>query len=301
MSAALDEQANQLYHFHLSAAPIGAPMLAVIDTLSGALIADLLIQGQTFFLFPFFDSQSAILYALGTGPSFSSMVSSLVTVDVQTAAATPVAANFPPFLVGKRIAYDAVRGIVHVEGRDIPVTGAQRLISIDATSGRVLSNPLYSGSPSVSLNVSPFFTLDVVDAGTPLRGRVTPAPDNHLVPFATRTLTFEAFGHAGDFYVPFVSCTPGNLGLPGGLSLPLAFDACSSLYFFSPFSSAIFSLTPSGNPVAVLPASELATGTITVPGLPPGLGFDLFVTFLTLDPALNFNGVHGMAIMRVSS
>ena len=76
-----------------------------------------------------------------------------------------------------------------------------------------------------------------------------------------------------------MSCTPGAWPIPGSnLVMPLAFDACSDLYFFSPFSSQFFNLTPSGL-ADILPATG-AQGTVTLPVLTPsGLNIDLHVSF----------------------
>ena len=143
--------------------------------------------------------------------------------------------------------------------------------------------------------------LEVDTSFVPMKGRVTPSPNNLLVPGTTRTLTFESLLHSGEFYVPFVSCTPGTFAV-GNLTVPLAFDACSFFYLTDPLASSFFNLTPPGTLAGVL-AGGFGTGTVSIPSgfLPAGISLDVRIGFLTLTTTLQWTGVHGYTIIHLRS
>jgi len=222
-----------------------------------------------------------------------------------TAVASPLPVGHPPIFNAVPLSYQGVaideqRGLYHylgAYGTDL-ASSTFRLFTFDLTTGEILSDPILT-----NINTTPYLYLAVDVTGTPARGRVTFAPNNVLVPGTTRSVTFEAFGHGGEVSITFVSCTPGSLPVPGSnLQLPLAFDACSTFYFGDPAASVFFNLTSTGALVDVLPPGALFQGSVTLPmGTPPGLGFDLYITFLTINSSLQWTGAHGMGILHVSS
>ncbi len=302
---AIDPATNRFFLLHLAPTLQLTPMMAVIDTLSGTVISDFTTAGYWFIQF---DTSTNQLYGLvNTGGFPGNNPSGLVTVDTATGLHTPIGTGHPLIQVGSiqgqgAAALDQQRGLFYLMGLQL---SGFRLFTFDITTGDLLADPPV-------FNDNPYLTLEVDIAATPLNGRVTPASNNRLVPGSTLGLTFDAATHAGEFYIPFVSCTPGSIPfnslgtgsfpIPGSnLSIPLVFDVCSNFYFYDPFSSAFFNLTPTGSIAGVL-SGGVSPGAVTLPAAtPPGLNFDLYITFLTLTTSLQWTGVHGMAILHVSS
>jgi len=164
------------------------------------------------------------------------------------------------------------------------------------TTGEILGDPLIPG-------FKPYLELVVDTLGAPLRGRVTPLPNNRIAPGQSRTLVFDWAGHGGELYVPFVSCNAGSFQVPGtNFVLPLAFDGCTQFYLTSPLSPLLFQLVPGGFQGLLSGPFGVALGSVQLPALtPPGLGFDLRIGFLTLTQQGAWTGAHGYTILHLSS
>ena len=168
-----------------------------------------------------------------------------------------------------------------------------RLYGMETGSGAMIFDPLVTW---------PLYSELMVAYGTtPLRGTVTPQPHNELAPGSSLTLLFQAPGHGGEFYLPFVSCTPGLTLVPSSnLEIPLAWDACTTFFFSDPAAPTVFSLTPGSARTGVLSPLAGAQGTLSLPQAPPiGWDLDLHVTFLTISPAMVFTGRHGQAVVHL--
>ena len=112
---------------------------------------------------------------------------------------------------------------------------------------------------------------------------------------------FDAPGFGGQTYVPVVSCSFGSTPIAGFPEpLHLATDPCTNFYFNDPLSPFLFALT--GVPGALfgtLDASGRGVGVVAAPAtiVPPGLGLDVLVTFLTLSGP-TVTGSHGLGQFR---
>ncbi|HGY90630.1 MAG TPA: hypothetical protein ENK43_05595 [Planctomycetes bacterium] len=130
-------------------------------------------------------------------------------------------------------------------------------------------------------------------------GTVTFLGPPNVTPGTSRVVVFSAPGHAGELYVPVVSCTLGSTIVPGlPAPLPIVNDACTSFYFNDPLSPFIFALAlPALGPTfGLLDAQGMSTGVVASPAniVPPGLGLDVHITFVTLDLTGLPTGVHGI-------
>ena len=304
-ASAVDPIANRFFLIH-SSPPVGFQWnLAVIDTLTGALLSDVLQPcfpcGSLYWQLHF-DTSTGQLY--GFSRVAPGGASGIVTVDPSTAAPTLVGLGHPLIEAGGMLPITRASAIdeqrrefylvsQYVQG--LASWGPFRLFTFDMDTGEMIGDPLLP---------TWYQSLEVDTSWVPMRGRVTPSPSNLLVSGTTRTLTFEAVLHAGELYVPFVSCTPGAfpLGAGTGLTVPLAFDACSAFYLSDPLAPAFFNLTPPGTLAGTL-AGGFGTGTISAPAalLPPGVSLDIHVGFLTITTSLQWTGVHGRTIIPLRS
>ena len=125
--------------------------------------------------------------------------------------------------------------------------------------------------------------------------------DSVIAPGATVGVSFTAPGHAGDLYIPAISCTPGPSPIPAStLLFPLIADACFSYYFNDPFALFYFVLGTPGSFFGTLDANGEATGSITIPGtVPPGLGIPLHAAFVTAPGGLSVTDVSESATIVV--
>ena len=298
---AIDPVTHRLF-MNYPTSPVIAWRLAVIDTLTGLVLSDTAHPCSPctpVFWHIHFDTTTSQLY--GFSRASPGGASAIVTIDPMTAVPTPVGVSHPiildwppmPLCCGSTI--DAQRREFHLisqYAQEAAAWGPFRLFTFNMDTGEMIGDPLL---PTWYQN------LEVDTSFVPMKGRVTPSPSNLLVPGTTRALTFEALLHAGEFYVPFVSCTPGSFAV-GNLTVPLAFDVCSFFYLTDPLSGLFFNLTPSGGLADVL-GGGFGTGTVSFPNalLPTGISLDLRIGFLTLTSTLQWTGVHGYTVLHLRS
>jgi len=299
---AVDPATNRLFYRHgLQGQPI-AIFLAVIDTLTGVVLSDS-AWPCAFCIDMFdmleFDTMTGQLYGfsrVGVGGT-----SGLVIIDPATAVPTPVGSGNPLIIPGSMpvlfpSALDVARREYYTIARyNIDPLGSSflRLFTFNLDTGNLIGDPV----------VPMFYNGFVVDTvNVPMRGRVTLGPNMCLVPGTTRTVTFESLAHSGDYYLPFVSCTPGSYAVPGSnLVVPLGFDFCTNLYL-SQAAPTFFNLTSGNGVVGMLSPGGLASGTVSLPATtPPGLNFRLSITFLTINSSLQWSGLHGMTTFNIRS
>jgi len=302
-TAAIDPATHRLFFYHTLPGISLTYKLAVIDTINGIVLSDTtLLPGMNPNAYLHYDGVTGQLF--GWAEFAVGSASALETINPATGIATPIGAGHPTIIpgfgLGGASAIDEQRREFYLEGEyfaeaggSIGIAHPNRLFTLNLDTGEMLSDPLLP---------TWYIALEVDLVSGPLRGRVTASPNMCLVPGVTRTLTFEALGHVGELYLPFVSCTPGSLPVGGGLVIPLAFDLCSNFYFNDPAATAFFALTPSGGFTDILPATEAVQGTVTLPPFTPaGLSFDLTITFLTFLPPLQWTGLHGQTTLHVRS